>query len=64
MAMETGTSAPAPSAWKTRIAISHDSWDVRATATEKTINNAMDMIKTRRCPHTSETLPMSGIAAT
>lgn len=64
MAMEMGTSAPAPMAWNTRAATSQVRLVDMATATDPTMNRAMHNMKSRRCPHTSERRPMSGIAAT
>ena len=80
IAMATGTSAPAPIAWKTRAAIrisksgnaapggtSNGSIasrsGTRATATEPAMNTPIAAKNTCRRPQTSETRPISGIAA-
>ena len=80
IAMATGTSAPAPIAWKTRAPIrisksgnstpggaSKGSIDSRsgtsATATEPAMKTAIAAKNTCLRPQTSETRPISGIAA-
>ena len=57
MAIAIGTRAPAPTAWNTLAPMSHDKVGVSATATDPTMNNAMDAKKSRRWPQTSDTLP-------
>ena len=64
MAIEMGTSAPAPMAWKILAAISQVMLFVSAAATDPAMNSNIQTTYRLRCPHTSDMRPMSGIAAT
>ena len=62
MAIDMGSSAPAPTAWKTRAATSVSRLPVSATSAEPSMNAAMQSAYSRRWPHTSERRPINGIA--
>ena len=64
MAMEIGTSAPAPIACTMRAATSQVRLVVSAAATDPAMKTSMDATYTLRCPQTSDMRPMRGIAAT
>ena len=50
--------------WRNQFDLGNPELVDMATATDPTMNRAMHNMKSRRCPHTSERRPMSGIAAT
>ena len=62
MAMDIGSRAPAPTAWNTRAATRLSRSGVRATATEPSMNSAIEIMNSRRWPQTSDRRPISGIA--
>ena len=64
MAIEMGTSAPAPIAWKILAATSQVMLVVSAAATDPAMNSSIQTTYRLRCPHTSDIRPISGIAAT
>ena len=64
IAMDIGTSAPAPSAWNTRSPISHSKLGASATPADPAANAASAPTNRLRCPYMSDSRPISGIAAT
>ena len=64
MAMDMGSSAPAPTAWITRAATNQFRLVVSAAATEPAMNSSMDATYRLRCPQASERRPIRGMAAT